>query len=173
MPVKIFTDGAATPRNPGHGGAASIILFGKDNLIANGKYVGYRITSNQAELEAIKKALDSYIDEIGDLEEEIIVYSDSNYSLSVIAGEYKAKKNIYLVKSIQENLKLLKNIKLFWIRSHRQLKKSQDAKTREIILWNSYADLIASKSSVQGPGYDYSVRMGVKEFQEKFTKIES
>lgn len=173
MAVKIFTDGAATPRNPGNGGAASIILYGKDKLIVTADYVGYKVTSNHAELSAIRNALRTFIEEVGNLDEQVILYSDSSYSLEVIAGDYKARSNYHLVKETREYLRQLNNIKLFWIRSHRSLKRAKDETTRELILWNSYVDIIATKSSKQGPGYSHTGRMSIQEFRDKFTKVEN
>lgn len=131
------------------------------------------MTSNQAELFAIKRALQTYVEEVGDLEAEVLLYSDSSYSLGVIAGDYKANKNWRIVKQIQEHVKMLKNLRMFWIRSHRSLKQAKDDKTRELILWNSYVDTIAEKSSKQGMGYTHVGRMSVPEFEERFTKVES
>lgn len=170
-PVEIFTDGSTAPRNPGFGGAAGVILH-DDSVILRAEYIGYKVTSNQSELHAIKHSLEAYLEYVGDLEREIILYSDSNYSLGVVAGQYKPKKNRKLIFEIHKLRDMLPNLKMFWIKSHRALNSGKNDKENEIIYWNDVADHVAGKTARRGKNYSYSESMSVKEFKERYTKIE-
>jgi ribonuclease HI len=170
-PVEIFTDGSTAPRNPGFGGAASVILY-EDNIIVRAEYIGFKVTSNQSELNAIKHALEAYIEYVGDLDREVIVYSDSNYSLGVVAGQYKPKKNKKLIYEIHKYRDMIPNLRLFWIRSHRNPDSVSDEETKKLIHWNSVADHIAGKTARRGKDYSFSETMSIKDFKERYTKIE-
>jgi ribonuclease HI len=171
-PVKIYTDGSTAPKNPGFGGAASVIIY-DTNLIIRAEHVGFKVTSNQSELYAIKHALEAYIEYVGDLEREVILYSDSNYSLCVVSGQYKARKNRRLIKGIHKYRDMIPNLRLFWIKSHRKLESAKDEDTKEIIYWNKVADQVAGKAARRGKKYSFSETMSVKEFKEKFNKVET
>ena len=170
-PVEIFTDGSTAPRNPGFGGAAGVILH-DNTVIIRAEHIGYKVTSNQSELNAIKHALETYIEQVGDLEREIILYSDSNYSLGVVAGQYKPKKNRKLIYEIHKFRDMLPNLKLFWIKSHRSLNSGEDEKTNKLIYWNSVVDHIAGKTARRGKDYSYSESMSIKDFKERYMKLE-
>ena len=82
MAIEIFTDGSTSPRNPGYGGAASVILF-NDQVIINADYINRRVTSNYTELTAIKRAMEVYKETIGDMDEEVINFFHKKVYLKV------------------------------------------------------------------------------------------
>lgn len=171
MSIRIFTDGAAIP-NPGDGGAGFIILLDDKFVVASGHFTGIRTTSCQAELLAINKALSLYLEEFGDTDTSVILYSDSRYALGAISGDYRAKKNSKLIADTRSLVKQFKgNLRLFWVRAHRDITKEHDLKTKEIILWNSYVDVIADTSAKKGEGYSYTTRLPLDEFKEKFNAL--
>jgi len=170
LTIEIFTDGSTSPRNPGYGGAASVILF-NDQVIINADYINRRVTSNYTELTAIKRAMEVYKETIGDMDEEVILYSDSNYSLGVIAGEYAPRKNRQIIQEIIKLRNTFNNIRYFWIRSHRNISSAKDEKTRKIIDWNNKVDNIAGITAKKGKKFSYSETMSIKKFREGFITI--
>lgn len=87
--IDVYTDGSSI-NNPGPGGWA--FSFGGKKFF--GSYE--KATNNEMELEAIRQAL-IYAKENSNLK----VYSDSNYAIKQINGEWKAKSNTRLIREIQ------------------------------------------------------------------------
>lgn len=109
--VEIYTDGACTG-NPGPAGIGIYFRFGKHHKEIS-EYIGHA-TNNIAELTAIKKALES----LKSHEYPVTIFSDSQYSLSVLNGAYKAKKNKELIESIQKLMSNFKYLKLVKVAGH-------------------------------------------------------
>ena len=109
--IEIYTDGACTG-NPGPAGIGVYFRFGKHQKEIS-EYIGHA-TNNIAELTAIKKALES----LKSHEYPVTIFSDSQYSLSVLNGAYKAKKNKELIQSIQKLMSNFKQLKLVKVAGH-------------------------------------------------------
>ena len=109
--IEIYTDGACTG-NPGPAGIGIYFRFGKHQKEIS-EYIGHA-TNNIAELTAIKKALES----LKSYEYPVTIFSDSQYSLSVLNGAYKAKKNKELIGSIQKLMSNFKHLKLVKVAGH-------------------------------------------------------
>lgn len=172
MKIEIFTDGSTSPKNPGYGGAASVILF-KESILIRAEHISRRVTNNQSELYAIKHALEDYLSNIGDLEAELILYSDSKYSLGVVGGQYRPRKNKRLVQEIHKYRDMFPNLRLFWIRAHRNINSSKDPEVRKRIRWNDVVDKIAGKAAKIAREYSFSEVMPISSFEEKYMKIET
>jgi len=166
--IRIFTDGSVQPKNPGDGGSGAVILY-DDKAIAVGRYLGYNVTNNQAELYGIQDAFKEIIS-LGLQDEKVILYSDSKYSLGVIGGQYTVRKNKELVDGIITLRKKIPELQLFWCKSHRKIKEAENEKHRELILWNDVADRIA-KYSAKTKNYSWHEEMPEKEFLEEFKRI--
>lgn len=132
--IVIYTDGSCK-RNPGPGGSAAIIFY-PETVRVIAKNIGSSVTNNKAELTAIKLALQDVV-ETG-RKEPIVLYSDSEYSLNSIAGQYNSQKNRALITDIQSLVKKLlasNGIRLFFVRGHAGIE------------WNEACDKLAALAS--------------------------
>lgn len=109
--IIIYTDGACTG-NPGPAGIGILLISGKHQKEIS-EYIG-EATNNIAELKAIKKSLEILKTKTS----PITIYTDSQYSLSVLNGAYKAKKNKELIKSIQELLTTFTQVQILKVLGH-------------------------------------------------------
>ena len=99
----IYTDGSAHP-NPGPGGFAVVVCDNNNNIITTyAKYTTDNTTNNREEIKAILWALLKY-------DEEVIVYSDSNYCVQTFTNwMFSWARNGWIKsdKKIPENLDLI------------------------------------------------------------------
>lgn len=79
--ITIYTDGSARG-NPGPGGSASIVVFGKDRVVEVGGKADHT-TNNKMELRGVINGLEAASAELGDYK-AIKVFSDSKYVLQGI-----------------------------------------------------------------------------------------
>lgn len=90
----IFTDGSCKKKVGGY----AIVYNGDDLEIISG-FVPYRpCTNNIAELFAIKRAIENY-------KSDIIINTDSEYSINVLTGNKNYTKNVELIDEIKDLLK--------------------------------------------------------------------
>ncbi|MCA9522198.1 MAG: ribonuclease HI [Myxococcales bacterium] len=111
----IYTDGACSG-NPGPAGSGVVILDATRRIELS-IWLG-TATNNIAELTAIDAALRWLALDRGSVAERIILHSDSDYSIKVLLGQYKAKKNVELIRSIQERLRPFERLEMRWVRGH-------------------------------------------------------
>lgn len=94
--VVIYTDGSGT------GGPAGIGVVieetGKEGVLI-GEAIG-NATNNVAELKAIWRGLQAF----PDVTREIVIRTDSMYSIGVLTENWKLRKNVELIKDIRQNL---------------------------------------------------------------------
>lgn len=86
--VEIYTDGAAIP-NPGAGGIGAVLVYGTHRKEIS-EYIGHS-TNNAAEIQAAITALMSLKTRC-----RVIIYSDSEYLVRTMRGEYRRKTNMDL-----------------------------------------------------------------------------
>jgi ribonuclease HI len=171
MNLEIYTDGSALPTNPGHGGAASVILY-DDRIVLIAKYLGNFVTSIQAELLAIERALRHCTSNFNP--ESAVLYSDSKYSLMSIAGQYRSTLSLPRTKRIRDLMiapELNKKLSLKRIAAHKELSEATSDEEKKAIYWNSVVDVIAKKAARDGEGYFFKKDMPLIEFQRDFIKI--
>ena len=141
--IVIYTDGSCR-KNPGPGGSAAVVFYGDGKVAAIAKFIGENSTNNKAEICAIKIALE-HVKESGKIDNQVIhLYSDSEYSLNVIAGQYKANKNKWLIDEARKLVLLALNgagIRMFYVRGHNGHE------------WNEVCDVLANLAS-SNPGMD-------------------
>ena len=101
----IYTDGSAHP-NPGPGGFGVVVCDNNNNIITTYAKQTNNTTNNREEIKAILWALLNY----GKYNEEVIVYSDSNYCVQTFnEWMFNWARNGWIKsdKNIPENLDLI------------------------------------------------------------------
>lgn len=86
--VEIYTDGAAIP-NPGSGGIGVVLVYGNHRKELS-EYIGH-CTNNAAEIQAAITALMHLKTRC-----RVTLYSDSEYLVRTMRGEYRRKTNMDL-----------------------------------------------------------------------------
>ncbi|UOF94281.1 MAG: ribonuclease HI [Bacteroides sp.] len=122
--IKIYTDGSSKG-NPGPGGYAAIIIY-NDNTFKEISQGFRSTTNNRMELLAIITALKYINKKKGFQDENIVIYSDSQYVINPIKKGWILKweknnfKNIKNVDLWTEIIFLCKNINfdILWIKGH-------------------------------------------------------
>lgn len=109
--AQVWTDGGSRG-NPGHGAIGVYIRFDTGETIHSSKYLGAKITNNQAEYAALLHALTLLVEE-GTVE-KVLVYSDSELMVKQIKGIYNIKDTKIRVL-YDKIVKLLPNFKEFAI----------------------------------------------------------
>lgn len=92
--IQVWTDGACTG-NPGPAGLGVVLVDGAARRELS-EYLGDG-TNNIAELSAILRGLQ----EVPDRSRQVIVYSDSEYSIGLLTKNWKPKKNVELIGELR------------------------------------------------------------------------
>lgn len=107
--IKIYTDGSCVP-NPGNGGYGIIILT--NPVIEVSKKV-QNTTNNIMEVTAIIEAIKI----MNKNEQDLEIYTDSQYAIKCAEGTWQRKKNQELWKEY-DSVSRGKNIKFVWVKGH-------------------------------------------------------
>lgn len=136
----IYTDGSC--RANGNGGIGIVWLKNGEKVYEYSK--GFKdTTNNKMELVAIMAALKSISKPIDSLE----IITDSEYCIGILTNQsWKPKKNIKLIKTIKEIIKIKQQlikepIKWTHVKGHQ---KHGDIN----MIWNNYVDKLAQNESV-------------------------
>lgn len=113
--IEIYTDGACQP-NPGKSGIGFLIISNNKIVKKFSHYLGCG-TNNIAELTAIQYALQFILSHSKE-NEEIKLYSDSEYAIGCLTKNWNIKKNIELINEIKNIIKKFKNISFIWVKAH-------------------------------------------------------
>ena len=149
MKIFAFVDGAYI-RNTGEASAGGVILASQEAHLF-GEYYNINMTNNRAELSAIYKAL-ILLCSLG-IKKDITLYSDSEYSIEVINGNYFAKTNLSLIKDIKTfKKKNFEQIKVRFCKCEHPLHQFVDGYVKKILAI---------------PGYKYQERFSMEEFLAK------
>ncbi len=108
--VVAYTDGACSG-NPGPAGSGVVLLAG-DERIEISEYLG-RATNNVAELTAVLRALEHVHNNC-----ELLIHTDSKYTIGVVQKGWKAKANAELVGQLRAALKRHPLAKLSYVPGH-------------------------------------------------------
>ncbi|PRP94906.1 ribonuclease HI [Enhygromyxa salina] len=127
--IVIHTDGACSG-NPGPAGIG-VHIVRPDKISEISEYIG-EATNNVAELRAILRAIEELHED--ERERTIHLYTDSGWSLGVLIGGWKAKKNVPLIDKIKARLPEFPKLELLKVRGH----AGQDG--------NEEADALATKA---------------------------
>lgn len=118
--IYIFTDGACSG-NPGPMGIGYVYVYingmGKEITKEVSEGIG-KGTNNIAELTAIKRALAG----VNHKEVSTVVCTDSAYSVGVLTGNFKAKKNVELISEIKHIMSLFRDVEIKHVAGHKGIK---------------------------------------------------
>jgi len=110
--IRFYTDGACSG-NPGPMGVGIVAYYGNVKKIYS-FYEGEG-TNNRAELLAVIRALETVkCPNISHVQ----VFSDSDWVVFTLRGNYKAKKNLDLIEKAKKLIKMMKEFEIFHIRGH-------------------------------------------------------
>ena len=109
--IHIWTDGGANP-NPGPSGIGVVILDGERQQELS-EFIGQG-TNQIAELTAILRGLQ----EIKDRSRPVVVYSDSAYSIGLLAKGWKAKANVELVEKLRALCRMFEDLRFVKVAGH-------------------------------------------------------
>ena len=130
---KIYTDGSC--RANGNGGIGVVWLKNGEKVFEYSK--GFKnTTNNKMELMAIYVALSSIKKEIDSLE----IISDSEYSIGVLTKPWNPKKNIGLINTIKQKIKLTQTLVKTPIKWSHTYGHANDK-------WNNLCDKLAQNES--------------------------
>jgi len=118
--ILVYADGACSG-NPGPAGVGVVALW-DDERRELSEYIG-EATNNIAELTAVLRAVE-LAREIG---RPLRIYTDSQYSIGVLARGWKAKANQELVARVREALSAHPDAELFHVRGHEGVKLNEHA----------------------------------------------
>lgn len=140
----IFTDGSALNNSKNAPGGAAVLFVNSPLLISCSKYG----TNNVHELNAIRYALRTTLNNLSkfNIKNTINLYTDSEYSINVILGIYKAKANIELIEKCRYYLNELKKHHITVVFHHvRAHTNKTDAKS----FCNDIVDKAANKAAME------------------------
>jgi ribonuclease HI len=110
--IHVWTDGACSG-NPGPAGLGVAIVGDGTGQREISEYLG-EATNNIAELTAILRGLQA----VSDKTRPVIVYSDSAYSIGLLTQNWKAKKNVELVRELREVCRQFPNLRFIKVLAH-------------------------------------------------------
>ena len=110
--IHVWTDGACSG-NPGPAGLGVVIVGDGDGNREISEYLG-DATNNIAELTAILRGLQA----VSDPKRPVIIYSDSQYSIGLLSQNWKAKKNVELVKELRDECKRFADLRFVKVLAH-------------------------------------------------------
>ena len=110
--IHVWTDGACSG-NPGPAGLGVVVVGDGTGQREISEYLG-EATNNIAELTAILRGLQT----ISDKTRPVIVYSDSAYSIGLLTQNWKAKKNVELVRELREVCRQFPDLRFVKVLAH-------------------------------------------------------
>jgi ribonuclease HI len=110
--IHVWTDGACSG-NPGPAGLGVVIVGDGAGQREISEYLG-DATNNIAELTAILRGLQA----VSDRNRPVVVYSDSAYSIGLLSQNWKAKKNVELVKELRDECKRFGDLRFVKVLAH-------------------------------------------------------
>lgn len=112
-PIIVYTDGAASP-NPGPCGIGIVILDrGERREIS--EYLGDG-TNNIAELTAVLRGLEAIAP--AERGRQVLLHTDSEYSIGVLSLGWKAKKNVELITELRQLMTHFPRLRLVKVPAH-------------------------------------------------------
>lgn len=110
--IHLWTDGACSG-NPGPAGSGTVLIDG-DKRLEIAEWLGNG-TNNIAELTAILVGLKELQRPV---RRNLVVHTDSQYGIGVLAKNWKAKANTELIQEIKRELRGIPRVVWHWVRGH-------------------------------------------------------
>lgn len=112
--IIIYTDGAVIGNGKENSkcGWAVKLMYGDAVLFKSGSAIGF--TNNQAEMTAVLNALQSVTDYTIPVE----LYSDSQYVIKTLNGEFRVGMNVELWEKIFKEVNKFSKIEFKWVKGH-------------------------------------------------------
>ena len=123
--IHIFTDGACSG-NPGPMGIGCVYVHIDDSGNETTKEIAESIgvgTNNIAELTAIKRGLEG----VKRRSMDVVVHTDSRYSIGALTGKNKVRANAELISTITELMKDFNNVTFRYVAGHSGNKYNEKA----------------------------------------------
>jgi len=135
--VHVWTDGACSG-NPGPMGIGIVVLAG-DRRKEHGEYLGTG-TNNIAELVAVQRGLEVAEEVAPGRQQPIRVYTDSSYTIGLLAQGWKAKANQDLVAQLRRQLGSYSNLRFVKVEGHAGVAENErcDLLARQAIARNRH-----------------------------------
>lgn len=132
-PISIYTDGSSMKNgDPQSEGSFSYVVVEGANNVYNYALKCENTTNNRMEMSAVLFAL---LWAFNNREYEVSIFSDSQYVVKTINGEYRKGKNLDIWKQIDLIWnRVKKRVKIYWIRGHNGN------------MWNELADKLCSEA---------------------------
>lgn len=113
--IEIYTDGAYSSSRD-MGGFAFVVLENKEKIYSY-FFNEPNTTNNRMEITAVLKAL-YWLKEVGKLDEDIIIYTDSMYVIGSMTKNWKRNKNVDLFTELDNIYKQFKTIVFMHVKGH-------------------------------------------------------
>ncbi len=113
--IEVYTDGAYSSSRD-MGGFAFVVLENKEKIYSY-FFNEPNTTNNRMEIIAVLKAL-YWLKEVGKLNEEIIIYTDSMYVIGSMTKNWKRNKNVDLFSELDNIYKQFKTIVFMHVKGH-------------------------------------------------------
>ena len=112
--IIVYTDGSSMGNGSQDSscGWACELIYNGHCLVKSGGDIGK--TNNQMEMCAVLNAMRS----IRNKEIPVELYSDSQYVIETLKGNFTIKKNMELWEEIMEEAQRFKDIRFFWVKGH-------------------------------------------------------
>lgn len=119
MRVELYTDGAAINNGKaGSIGFSAVLLMPKSELLQfSGSETGEPVSSNRAELLGMELGLEQ-LRKGGWRPEHLLVFSDSEWAVKAVNGEYRTSSNQELIAAIRSALRCFPRTEVNWLRGH-------------------------------------------------------
>lgn len=140
MKIEVYTDGSCKPSNPGPAGLGFVIVVDSEVIHSEGCFLGQG-TNNIAEIKAIECALE-ICKERGYQNEDITIYTDSQYAIGLLSKGWNPKVNIELINSVKDILKDFTELEMKWVKAHNGNKYNELADTLAKSAIDSYMEII-------------------------------
>ena len=115
MMIEVYTDGAYSSSRD-MGGFAFVVLENKEKIYSY-FFNEPNTTNNRMEIVAVLKAL-YWLKEVGKLNEDIIIYTDSMYVIGSMTKNWKRNKNVDLFTELDNIYKQFKTVVFMDIKGH-------------------------------------------------------
>lgn len=130
---RAYTDGSCGQKGKSYGAGGSAYVVLKDGELLHEASIGKECTtSNRMEVLAIVSVVNWLPPH-----SKVVIYSDSEYAIRVLSGQWKPKKNLDLVEMYNRIVQKHDKVEFSWVKGHNGN------------YWNEYVDQLATKETAK------------------------